>query len=49
MVTWRVTDSTLQLSGKGPTPEAATADLKKKIRLQATLAGAAYRRIRSQI
>lgn len=49
MVTWRVTDSSLKMSGKGETPEAALANLKQKIRQQASLAGQAYRAIRSQI
>lgn len=48
-VTWRVTDSTLAMSGKGPTPELALAHLKTKIRRQNSLAGAAYRRIRGQM
>jgi hypothetical protein len=48
-VTWRVTDSSLKMSGKGSTPELALASLKSKIRLQNSLAGAAYRRIRGQI
>lgn len=49
MTTWRVTDSTLKMSGKGRTPEEALQDLKGKIRLERTLANAAYRRIRGQM
>lgn len=49
MTTWRVTDSTLQLSGKGSTPEAALAQLKQKIREKTAAANQSYRMIRGQI
>lgn len=49
MVTWRVTDSSIKMSGKGATVEEALANLKQKIREQRTISNASYRRIRSQI
>lgn len=49
MTTWRVTDSRVQLSGKGESPEAAMAALKQKIRVRNAVMNQAYRRIRSQM
>lgn len=48
-VKWRVTDSSLSLSGSGDSPEAALAELKGKIRVLTCRASRAYAGIAKSI
>ena len=48
-MTWRVTDSTIAVSGKCHTPEEALANLKRKLSEQRTRTSRAYERVASTI